>query len=97
MIHIDLNLNPEIEKQFVEIVENQFEGSYEKFIESIVSKKANALSKLASIAEELGINDLAENHDKYLYSVLLKPLRNSVIKYDDPTMPVGLEDWDALK
>ncbi len=69
MIHIDLNLNPEIEKQFVEIVENQFEGSYEKFVESIVCKKANALSRLASIAEELGISDLAENHDKYLFGV----------------------------
>lgn len=69
MISLNLNLNPEIEKQFVNIVENQFEGSYEKFIESIVSKKANALSRLASIAEELGINDLAENHDKYLYGI----------------------------
>jgi len=69
MINLDLHLKPEIEKQFVEIVEKQFEGSYEKFIESIVSKKANALSKLASIAEELGIRDLAENHDRYLYGL----------------------------
>ena len=27
----------------------------------------------------------------------LKALRNTVIKYTDPTEPVGLEDWDALK
>ena len=27
----------------------------------------------------------------------LKPLRNTVIKYEDPTEPVGLEDWEALK
>lgn len=27
----------------------------------------------------------------------LKVLRDTVIKYDDPTEPVGLEDWDALK
>jgi prevent-host-death family protein len=27
----------------------------------------------------------------------LNLLRNTVIKYDDPTEPVGLEDWDALK
>jgi prevent-host-death family protein len=27
----------------------------------------------------------------------LKALRNSVIKYEDPTAPVGLEDWDSLK
>ncbi len=27
----------------------------------------------------------------------LKALRNTVIKYKDPTEPVGLEDWEALK
>ena len=27
----------------------------------------------------------------------LKALRNTVVKYVDPTEPVGLEDWEALK
>ena len=27
----------------------------------------------------------------------LKALRNTVVKYDDPTKPVGLDDWEALK
>ena len=27
----------------------------------------------------------------------LKSLRNSVIKYEDPTEPVGLDDWELLK
>ncbi len=27
----------------------------------------------------------------------LKSLRNTVVKYEDPTEPVGLEDWEALK
>ncbi len=27
----------------------------------------------------------------------LKMLRNSVLRYDDPTEPVGLEDWEALE
>ncbi len=27
----------------------------------------------------------------------LKALRNSVIEYEDPLEPVGLEDWEALK
>ena len=26
----------------------------------------------------------------------LKALRNTVIKYEDPTEPVGLEDWETL-
>ncbi len=28
---------------------------------------------------------------------VLKDLRNTVIKYDDPTEPIGLKDWEALK
>ena len=27
----------------------------------------------------------------------LKALRNTVVKYEDPTQPVGLEDWEVLK
>jgi prevent-host-death family protein len=27
----------------------------------------------------------------------LKVLRNSVLKYEDPTAPVGLDDWESLK
>jgi antitoxin (DNA-binding transcriptional repressor) of toxin-antitoxin stability system len=30
-------------------------------------------------------------------ATLLKPFRNSALKYDDPTAPVGLEDWEALR
>ena len=29
-------------------------------------------------------------------SEALAALRDSVIRYDDPTEPVGLEDWEAL-
>lgn len=28
---------------------------------------------------------------------LLQELRASILKYDDPTEPVGLEDWESLK
>lgn len=28
---------------------------------------------------------------------VLKSLRGSVLRYDDPNEPVGLEDWEALK
>ncbi len=27
---------------------------------------------------------------------LFNSLRNSVVKYDDPTKPVGLDDWELL-
>jgi prevent-host-death family protein len=27
----------------------------------------------------------------------LKALRHTVLKYEDPTEPVGLDDWDVLK
>lgn len=29
--------------------------------------------------------------------VILKSLRGTVLKYEDPTEPVGLDDWEALK
>ena len=36
-----------------------------------------------------------------LYSLrseqILRELRGSVVAYDDPMEPVGLEDWEALK
>jgi len=28
---------------------------------------------------------------------ILKSLRGTVLKYEDPTKPVGLEDWEVLK
>lgn len=28
---------------------------------------------------------------------ILRELRNSVVKYESPMAPVGLEDWEALK
>lgn len=28
---------------------------------------------------------------------LLKPLRGSVLKYEDPTEPVGVRDWGSLR
>jgi prevent-host-death family protein len=27
----------------------------------------------------------------------MKSLRNTVVKYENPTEPVGLEDWEVLK
>ena len=40
----------------------------------------------------LKIVPYVENSDE-----ALKALRNTVIKYEDPTEPVGLEDWEVLK
>lgn len=40
----------------------------------------------------LKIVPYAENSEE-----ALKALRNTVIQYEDPTEPVGLEDWEVLK
>jgi prevent-host-death family protein len=40
----------------------------------------------------LKIVPYTENHEQ-----ALKALRDTVVKYDGPTEPVGLEDWEALK
>ncbi|MCK6619511.1 MAG: hypothetical protein HUU32_01195 [Calditrichaceae bacterium] len=67
MLQLALKLKPEIERQLREIVQNDFDGSYEKFIETAVKRYKNVLSKLIHIAEDLGVEDLAANHDHYLY------------------------------
>jgi len=28
---------------------------------------------------------------------IMKTLRNTVVRYDEPTEPVGVDDWEALK
>ena len=50
MLHLDLKLNPKIEKKLVELVKKKFNGSYEKFIESAVKKRENTLTKLIDIS-----------------------------------------------
>ena len=69
MLHLDLKLKPSTERKFVELVTSQFNGSYENFIESTINNRENVLSKLISISEDLGVEDLAENHDHYLYGI----------------------------
>ncbi len=69
MLQLELDLKPEIEKEFIDLVTDKFNGSYEKLIETILVHSENTLSKLAGISEDLGISDLAENHDHYLYGV----------------------------
>jgi antitoxin (DNA-binding transcriptional repressor) of toxin-antitoxin stability system len=67
--------------------------------------KAKALEYFRDVeqtGEELVITDkgkpvlkislLVEEPDEILQS-----LRNSVLSYEDPTEPVGLDDWEALR
>jgi prevent-host-death family protein len=58
--------------------------------------------KIEQTGEELIITD----HGRPVLKVVpyiadpeeyFKGLRNTVLKYDDPLEPVGLDDWEALK
>jgi hypothetical protein len=69
MLHLDLNLQPELEQQLLETIRSEFNGSYEKFIENALQKPRNILTQLADIAQEFEPCDLAENHDVYLYGL----------------------------
>ncbi|RJP25595.1 MAG: hypothetical protein C4527_16825 [Candidatus Omnitrophota bacterium] len=69
MLNINLKLHPEIEKKLIETVTMEFNGSYELFVEAALHKQQNVLSNLIEIAEDLGIEDLAEHYDHYLYGV----------------------------
>ncbi len=65
MLNLNLQLKPDTEKQFVELVEKEYNGSYEMFVENAINKRKNILSKLRDISEDLGVSDMAENHDRY--------------------------------
>lgn len=45
------------------------------------------------VVEVIPYQDNKESDQK----AILKSLRGTVLKYEDPTEPVGLEDWEALK
>ncbi len=77
-------------------------------MEHLISKssfKAKALEyfrQVESTGEELVITDNGKpvlkivpyTHDP---AEALRALRGSVIRYDDPLEPVGLEDWESLR
>jgi len=77
-------------------------------MDNVISKlkfKPNAL-KYFRYVEESGKELIITDHGKPALKIVpfsedplaaLKALRNSVIKYEDPTVPVGLEDWESLK
>ena len=39
MLHLDLNLNPQIEQQFLFTVRKKFQGSFEAFIQASLEKQ----------------------------------------------------------
>ena len=77
-------------------------------MENTVSKsqfKPKSLQYFRQV-EETGKELIITHHGKPVLKVVpysenqadvLKALRNSVLKYDNPTEPVGLEDWESLK
>ncbi len=67
--------------------------------------KAKALEYLRRV-EESGESLVLTNHGKPSIEIRkfneakfdpLEILRGTVLRYDDPFEPVGLEDWEALK
>jgi prevent-host-death family protein len=77
-------------------------------MEQVVSKsqfKPRALHYFREVQEK-GVELIITDHGKPVIKIMpfvekpeeaLDRLRNTVIKYEDPTEPVGLEDWAALK
>lgn len=79
-------------------------------MQNIVSKsqfKAQALEYLRDV-EKLNQSLVITHEGKPVVKVIpykeesdqeaiLKSLRGTVVKYEDPTEPVGLEDWEVLK
>jgi len=77
-------------------------------MERVVSKsqfKPRALQYFREVQEK-GVELIITDHGKPVIKIIpfvekpeeaLDRLRNTVIKYEDPTEPVGLEEWEALK
>lgn len=77
-------------------------------MEQMISKskfKPRALHYFREI-EKTGKELVISDHGKPVLKIVpyvedpeeaLKGLRDTVIKYENPTEPVGLEDWEALK
>jgi prevent-host-death family protein len=77
-------------------------------MEEMISKsqfKPRALEYFRRV-ERTGKELIISDHGKPVLKIVpytenpeeaMKTLRDTVIKYDDPTEPVGLEDWNALK
>ena len=80
----------------------------ENIVKNMISKsqfKPRALHYFREI-EKTGKELVISDHGKPVLKIVpyvedpeeaLKVLRDTVIKYEDPTEPVGLEDWEALK
>jgi len=67
--------------------------------------KPNALKYFRQV-EQTGQELIITDHGKPTLRIVpfardpleaLKTLRSSVVRYDDPTEPVGLEDWEAIR
>ncbi len=77
-------------------------------MEQVVSKsqfKPHALQYFREVQEK-GVELIITDHGKPVIKIIpysenpeeaLNRLRNTVIKYDHPTEPVGLEEWEALR
>jgi prevent-host-death family protein len=77
-------------------------------MENMISKsefKPRALHYFREV-EKTGKELIISDHGKPVLKIVpyvedpeesLKVLRDTVLKYEDPTEPVGLEDWEALK
>ena len=77
-------------------------------MENMISKsefKPRALHYFREV-EKTGKELIISDHGKPVLKIVpyvedpeasLKALRDTVLKYEDPTEPVGLEDWEALK
>ena len=76
-------------------------------MEQVVSKsqfKPRALQYFREVQEK-GVELIITDHGKPVIKIVpysenaedaLKRLRNTVLRYEDPTEPVGLEEWEAL-
>lgn len=70
----------------------QFKAQALEYLRAVESKKQSLIITHAGKPVVKVIPYKAQSQEE-----ILKSLRGTVLKYEDPTEPVGLEDWEVLK
>ncbi len=75
------------------VSKSQFKAQALEFLRNVEEKKQPLIITHAGrpVVKVVPYNQKSDQE------AILKSLRGSVLKYEDPTEPVGLEDWEVLK
>jgi hypothetical protein len=69
MLHVDLNLTPDTETQLLRLINQQFQGSFEAFIQTCLKNLLSHKEKIALTPEKIKTNTLSQHNDDALFGI----------------------------